>query len=594
MSGTKLSVVIATFNRRHSLERTVPALLAQDLAPEDYELIFVVDGSTDGTFELLRGQKPRCAMRVLESPHRGAGAARNAGIAAAAGDLVIFLDDDLICPPDHLRHHCEAHPNLAPIIVHGPIYVAPDSPKTLTRHATEVWYEACYRPVDPTVGLRLPIATSSIINSSMPREMLLDCGGFDERFSAQEDYELGLRLRKMGAQFQFLPSGVAYEYFVKPSQRYMQYDGEAYGRTEVWLCRKHPEHRPLSRLAALGKTKWWKSFPRRMVLQFPMSPANLFRAPIWICERLFRFAAMRRVGVPLLAHGRRLAELHGAVKEAGSWKTFQNEFALRLPVLMYHHVGPARPGTFPEWTGSPKQFERQMHWLARRGYTGIRPADWIKWLREGKGLPEKPVLLTFDDGFEDLVEYALPVLRRYGFGAAVFIVTGQVGGTNTWDEAQGSATHRLMTAEQIRHWATQGIEFGAHSRTHADLTTLSAQELENEVVGSRDDLAKILGAPVTSFAYPFGSYNQAVHECAQGAFSLTFRADEQSPGVNYLCTDPHDLQRTTVHPTDSLADLECRARWGYSPIHEWRGRLRLRSRFKNAISSIFGRREPEK
>jgi len=56
MSGTKLSVVIATFNRRHSLERTVPALLAQDLAPEDYELIFVVDGSTDGTFELLRGQ----------------------------------------------------------------------------------------------------------------------------------------------------------------------------------------------------------------------------------------------------------------------------------------------------------------------------------------------------------------------------------------------------------------------------------------------------------------------------------------------------------------------------------------------------------
>lgn len=221
-------------------------------------------------------------------------------------------------------------------------------------------------------------------------------------------------------------------------------------------------------------------------------------------------------------------------------------------------------------------------------------ADWVKWLRAGKGLPDKPVLLTFDDGYEDIVEHALPVLRRYGFGAAVFIVTGRVGGTNTWDEAQGSATLRLMTAEQIRYWATQGIEFGAHSRTHADLTTLSADQLENEIVGSRDDLAKILGAPVTSFAYPFGSYNPAIYERVQSAFSLTFRADEQSPGINYLCTDPHDLQRTTVHPTDSLADLECRVRWGHSPIHERRGRLRLRSRFKNAIFSIIGRREPEK
>lgn len=594
MSGIKLSVVIATYNRRHSLQRTVPALLAQDLAPEDYELIFVVDGSTDGTAEMLRGQKPPCALRVLGLPHRGPAAARNAGIAAAVGDLLVFLDDDLICPPDHLRHHCEAHPNLDPLILHGPIYVAPDSPKTLTRHATEVWYEACYRPIVPAVGLQFPIATSSIINSSMPRELLLACGGFDERFSAQEDYELGLRLWKMGAQFQFLPGAMAYEYFVKPSQRYVQNDGEAYGRTEVWLCRKHPEHRPLSRLAAFGETSSWKSIPRRVVIQFPISPATILRAPIWACERMFRFAAVRKLGVRFLAHGRRLTELRSAIKEAGSWKSFQNEFAVRLPVLMYHHVGPSRPGTFPEWTVSPRQFERQMRWLAHRGYTGIRPSDWIKWLREGTGLPEKPILLTFDDGYEDLVEYALPVLRRHGFAAAVFIVTARVGGTNTWDEVQGSATHRLMTAEQIRYWATQGIEFGAHSRTHVDLTTLSASEMEAEIIGSRDDLAKILDAPVTSFAYPFGSYNQAVEECARRAFGITFRADEQTPGVNYLHTGQFNLQRTTVHPTDSLADLECRVRWGYSPIHERRGRLRLRSRFKTTVGSVSSQQDSGK
>ena len=593
MNAIKLSVVTATFNRRHILERTLPALLAQDLPPEDYELIYVVDGSTDGTAEMLRALNSRCALRVFELPHRGPGAARNAGISAALGDLLLFLDDDIICPPSLLSQHCAAHAGLDPLVVHGAISVAPESPGTLVRYSTEVWDEGCYRPLDPAVA-RFPLTAYSVINSSAPREILVACGGFDERFRAQEDYELNLRLRKMGVRFHFLPSAEVHEFIVKPSQNFLHNDGVAYGKTEVMLCRKHTEHRPLSRLAALGKTRWWKSFPRRVVLQFPVSPAGLFRAPIWACERLFRFAAMRRVGLRLLAHGRRIMELRGALKEAGSWKTFRNEFAVRLPVLMYHHIGPARPGTFPEWTVSPKQFERQMRWLARRGYSGICPADWIKWLREGTGLPDKPILLTFDDGFEDLVEYGLPVLRRYGFGGAVFIVTERVGGTNTWDEAQGSATHRLMTAEQIRYWATQGIEFGAHSRTHSDLTTLSTNELENEIVGSRDDLAKILGAPVTSFAYPFGSYNQAVYECARGAFSLTFRADEQTPGINYLCTGPYNLQRTTVHPSDSLADLECRVRWGHSPIHEWRGRLRLRSRFKNAMFSIFGRREPEK
>jgi peptidoglycan/xylan/chitin deacetylase (PgdA/CDA1 family)/glycosyltransferase involved in cell wall biosynthesis len=592
MNGIKLSVVIATFNRQHSLKRTLPALLAQDLNPEDFELIFVVDGSNDGTAELLRGQKPRCAMKVLELPHRGPAAARNTGIAAAVGDLVVFLDDDIICPPSHLRHHCAAHPTLDPIILHGPIYVAPESPKTLTRYNTEVWYEACYRPVDPAVGLHFPIATSSIINSSMPREIVLACGGFDERFSAQEDYELGLRLWKRGAQFHFLPSAVAYEYFVKPSQYFLQHDGEAYGRTEVWLCRKHPEHRPLSRLSALGNTKWWKSFPRQTVLQFPVSPAGLFRAPIWMCERLFRFGAMRKVGQRLLAHGRRIMELRGALKEVGSWKAFQREFAVRLPVLMYHHVGPSRPGTFPQWTISCRKFERQMRWLARRGYTGIRPADWITWLREGKGLPDKPVLLTFDDGYADLAEYALPVLRRYGFGAVVFVVTGQVGGTNAWDEAQGSGTHRLMTAEQIRYWATQGIEFGSHSRTHTDLTTLSSEELAKEIIGSRDELSSLLGSPVTSFAYPYGSFNPMVSNRVREAYGLTFRADETSPGINYLCTDPHDLQRTMIHPKSGLLGLECCIRCGHDPILELRERLRLRSRLRRFANVMLGRKPP--
>ena len=83
---------------------------------------------------------------------------------------------------------------------------------------------------------------------------------------------------------------------------------------------------------------------------------------------------------------------------------------MRLPVLMYHHVGPPRAGACPSLTVTAERFERQVSWLARKGYVGIRPTDWLA-RRAGWPLPSKPVLLTFDDGYADIVEHALPVLE---------------------------------------------------------------------------------------------------------------------------------------------------------------------------------------
>ena len=169
----------------------------------------------------------------------------------------------------------------------------------------------------------------------------------------------------------------------------------------------------------------------------------------------------------------------------------------------------------------------------------------------------------------------------------MYVVSGQLGGTNAWDEARGAGTLRLMTAEQIRYWVTQGIEFGAHSRTHADLTTLSTNELSEEVGGSRKDLEAILGSKVVSFAYPFGFYNQGALDCVRGAFELAFIIDRNMVGMNYLVTDPHLLRRTMVQAGDSVADVECRARWGLSPIERLRTRLRLRSRIKSAAGVVL-------
>ena len=252
---------------------------------------------------------------------------------------------------------------------------------------------------------------------------------------------------------------------------------------------------------------------------------------------------------------------------------------MRLPVLLYHHVGPLRPGTFHELTVPSDRFERHIEWLARHGYVGIGPSEWLAWRRQGAPLPEKPVLCTFDDGYADLVEHALPVLRRHDFGAAVFVVTGDIGGENQWDQARGSQPHRLMTAGQIREWSAHGIEFGAHSRTHPDLTTLSGPQLDEEIQGSRDDLSAVTGRAVVSFAYPYGRVNDAVAERARAVFDCAFSCQE---GVNTGSSDLHALRRSMVQPGDTLLALACRMRFGRNPAHEWRARLRIRSRFKQA------------
>ncbi|MGA9427849.1 MAG: glycosyltransferase, partial [Terracidiphilus sp.] len=443
----KLSVIIPTYNRRQVLERTLPLLLAQGLPADEYEIIVVVNGSTDGTDDLLNSLKPRCTLKKLAAQPRGAGAARNVGIRAAAGELVLFLDDDLLCAPDLLRQHVAAHPGPEPRVVHGPIYVAPDSARSMIRHVTETFYETYYRPLDPAMEFRYPgridsslSVLSSLVNSSMPRHVLLQCEGFDEEILAAEDLELGLRLWKAGCVFGYLPAAAAYEYYVKNSRHYLHAQAVAVAAGDLRASRKHPEYRPCSSLASLGETWWGKRWLLHALVGCPVSPVPLIAFPLRFEKWMYPLAPLRRAGVHLLNLAERLTRLRSAAQTAGSWQTIQSEFGRRCPVLLYHHVGPLREGTYHQLTISAKAFARQIRWLARRGYTGILPSDWLRWLRDGTGLPRKPIMITFDDGYADIAQYALPILRRYGFGATVFIVTARTGGTNTWDEARGCGT----------------------------------------------------------------------------------------------------------------------------------------------------------
>jgi peptidoglycan/xylan/chitin deacetylase (PgdA/CDA1 family) len=250
----------------------------------------------------------------------------------------------------------------------------------------------------------------------------------------------------------------------------------------------------------------------------------------------------------------------------------------RLPVLLYHHVGSVRAGTFRSLTIPPKRFERQIRWLAEQHFSGVSSSDLLGWLREGRPLRPHPVLLTFDDGYADLADFAFPVLRRYGFGAIVFLVSGQIGKTNNWDEANGSGTHRLLTTPQIHDWRARGIEFGAHGRTHADLT-LPETDVLGEVAGSAADLEELLGQKASSFAYPHGAVNAAARASVVRFFDLAFTARS---GLNDARTDGYLLHRSMVQPDDRLLDLRCRVTIGLSPVESLRGAVRFRTRMRAA------------
>jgi glycosyltransferase involved in cell wall biosynthesis/peptidoglycan/xylan/chitin deacetylase (PgdA/CDA1 family) len=566
----KLSVIIPTYNRREILARTLSTVFAQEFPADDYEVVIVVDGSRDGTLEMLRGLRPACGLQILEQANRGQAAARNAGWKSARGELILFLDDDILCERTLLLEHIAAHQNRPPRVVFGLVRVAPESPDSLAADLVRENSDAYVRRVTQEKAPAWPNDDICFANTSILRSTLLASGGFDEQLAyAKEDHELGLRLWKMGIPFDFQSKAAAFHLYVKSARELVLTEAEKLGRSYVLLSRKHPNYRSQLPLGWTAGESLWKFRTRELLARLPMSVEPLLRIPFWMAERFRSVSFFRRWGLRLLRARLSIVVMRSAVREVGGWDVFEKEFRVRLPVLLYHHVGPVRPGTLRWLTVSPNRFERHVRWLIRCGYTGVRASDWFHWNCDGKQLPRKPVLFTFDDAYADIAEYALPILRRYGFGASVFVVTQQVGNTNAWDEQAGFGVHRLMTAEQIRRWAGQGIEFGAHTRTHAELTRVAEDKLEDEIAGSARDLAEILQSRIISFAYPYGSHDEGVCRAVKRIFDQAFTIQT---GLNHLRTNPILLHRTMVTTNDNWIDLLCRVKFGWSPMDRFRRR----------------------
>jgi peptidoglycan/xylan/chitin deacetylase (PgdA/CDA1 family) len=168
----------------------------------------------------------------------------------------------------------------------------------------------------------------------------------------------------------------------------------------------------------------------------------------------------------------------------------------------------------------PELFAEHMKAIAGLGMRGISLREAVA-TREAEGKwPLDCVVITFDDGFENFHEAALPVLSSHGFSATLFLVTGHVGGRNDWAAPpEGLGEMSMLTWEQIADLAAAGIEIGAHTRTHPDLRELPDSDLDEEIRSSKREIeARIRGA-VTSFAYPFGYFDSRTVSAVRREFS---------------------------------------------------------------------------
>lgn len=238
-----------------------------------------------------------------------------------------------------------------------------------------------------------------------------------------------------------------------------------------------------------------------------------------------------------------------------------------MAALLYHHVGPVREDACRGLTVEPKAFARQMTALSAMGYETVSTSTWTAHVRSNTDVPKYPMMITFDDAYADLPAHAFPALLKHGFTATVFVPTSLVGGSIPCNPSQPAARLPIMSAEAITEWSARGIEFGAHSRSHSDLTTLAPGAVLDEMEGSRDALADIIGRAVTAFAYPFGRSDDVSRRLAETLFDAAFTIEE---GTNDSATPLSTLRRSMVQHGDSVVDVCLRARFGKSVLERVR------------------------
>ena len=221
-----------------------------------------------------------------------------------------------------------------------------------------------------------------------------------------------------------------------------------------------------------------------------------------------------------------------------------------IPILMYHQIdaSPARGTPLRGLTVTPQRFARQMALLRLFGYRGVSMAELEPYLHNST--IGKVVGITFDDGYCNNLEHALPVLLRHGFTATCYAVSNPRERRNAWDESIGVPQKQLFSPADMREWVKAGMDLGCHTRHHADLPQLNDEMARDEIAGGRRELEDIIGQEVRHFCYPYGHYTKRDRAMVEDAGYTTATTTQR--GCVHAGDDLFELRRVLIAHSNSL------------------------------------------
>jgi len=534
------SIVIPTFNRRDTVCDALRAIGSIDY-PGAVEVIVVVDGATDGTAHALEAIARPFPLTIIEQPNEGPGSARNRGAAVATGDILLFLDDDMMCEPDILRQHAATLAEGADVVL-GNFPVDPSSPPGFLADMTSWWTAGRVARFEENPAITAyDLMTGQV---SIRRAVFEAVGGFDVAFTAgecfgDEDVDLGARL--VGKyDIRFNPLAISHHRYVVTAAQNMHKAFQA-GRSDVAFARKHPLHaREQFELRRIARSR--TRLILRPLASLPVLPELFGRISAWLAER-----APPERGLPRHLIGRffsfwREVAYWRGVRKAGGIPRSQP-----VLVLCFHAIADLSDDpVLADYAVPPDVFRQQLASLAARGFTPIGPDEFIAGVTGLLELPPRPVLFTFDDCYEELPAVIGAELRPRGIAPVVFAVTGL--GSNEWDQKAGARPLRLLEPERLAQLAQSGVEIGCHSRTHEVLIGLAAAELASETKGARADF-ETHGLPAPRFfAYPYGLVDATSRDSVREAgFAAAFTI---RPGRAGRTSDPFALPRVQILAKD--------------------------------------------
>ena len=225
-----------------------------------------------------------------------------------------------------------------------------------------------------------------------------------------------------------------------------------------------------------------------------------------------------------------------------------------VPIFLYHSVDTKCADAYRRWLVLPEEFDRHMKYLSDNDYRAVTVSALVSLLKNGKTLPPRTVAITFDDGLQDFLTGAVPILQRYNFLATLYVVSGCVGQSSRWLGPMGEGARPMLSWQDLRDISSAGFELGAHSISHPQLDVLPPAIASAEIRGSKSALEDHLGRRLESFAYPHGYSSRTTRRLVREAgFSSACRVRH---ALASAAEDHYVLSRIIMTSSIGIGELQ--------------------------------------